>query len=181
MLGSLAGAPLAAAAMPSIAAAAAAAQATAPLAASEEFPKLAIASMEEGAAGVVTFFTPGQLDALRKLGDLIVPAVNGRPAASEAGVAEFLDFLLRQSPAPVQSLYRDGLDRLMRDGVSERTLAPLKSAWTYQGPTDRFAQFLERAKMDIIQATTNSREWAEAQGRGRRGNSPSGYYWRSLE
>lgn len=180
MLGSLAGAPLAAAALPSVAAAAPA-QATAPVANTEEFPKINTASMEEGAAGVATFFTAPQLEALRKLGDAIMPASNGRPAASDAGVAEFLDFLIRQSPPPLQSLYRDGLDRLVRDGVSGTTLAPLKSPWTYAGPADRFAQFLERAKMDILQATTNSREWAEAQGRGRRGSSPGGYYWRSLD
>lgn len=181
MLGSLAGAPLAAAAIPSIASAAAQATTAPAAAASEEFPKLTSASMEDGAAGVVTFFTAAQLDALRKLGDLIMPAANGRPAASDAGVPEFLDFLIRQSPPPVQSLYREGLDRLVRDGVSERSLAPLKNPWSYAGPADRFAQFLERAKMDILQATTNSREWAEAQGRGRRGSSPSGYYWRSLD
>ena len=162
-------------------AAAAAAQSVTTAAAPEEFPKLRVASVESGAAGRPTLFSSAQLDALAKLGDAIVPSVAGRPAASQAGVPEFLDFLIGQSSKDVQDLYREGLDRLSRDGVNERTLAPLKEAWVYAGPADRFAQFLQRAKIDIIQATTNSHEWADSLGRGRRGSAPTGYYWRSLD
>ena len=147
----------------------------------DEFPKLAVASVEAGAAGVPAFFTPSQMEALRKLEDMIVPASATRPAASRTGTAEFLDFLIGQSPQPVQDLYRQGLDRLARDGVNERTLAPLGEAWTYAGPADPFSQFLQRAKADIFQATINSREWAESLGRGRRGSAPTGYFWRSLD
>jgi hypothetical protein len=158
-----------------------AAAAAAQSATSEEFPKLAAASVESGAAGVPVFFTTQQLEVLAKLGDVIVPRIGDRPAASQAGVPEFLDFLVSQSPQPVQQLYRDGVERLVREGVNERTLAPLKDAWSYAGPADRYAQFLQRAKADVIQATTSSREWAESLGRGRRGSAPSGYYWRSLD
>ena len=163
------------------AAAAAAQSVTTAPAAPEEFPKLRVASVESGAAGTPRFFSGAQLDALAKLGDAIVPPVGGRPAASQAGVPEFLDFLIGQSPQDAQELYRAGLDRLARDGVNERTLTPLKEAWTHAGPADRFAQFLQRAKTDILQATTNSHEWADSLGRGRRGSAPTGYYWRSLD
>ena len=164
--------PAASAAVPAMAAQAATA---------DDFPKLAVASVEAGAAGLPGFFTAPQLEALRKLEDAIVPSGATRPAASQAGVAEFLDFLVGQSPQPVQDLYRQGLDRLARDGVNERTLAPLKEAWTYAGPAGPFAQFLHRAKADIVQATINSREWADSLGRGRRGSAPTGYFWRSLD
>lgn len=137
--------------------------------------------MDGSAAGLATFFSPVQLETLRNLGDAIVPASGNRPSASVAGVAEFLDFLVSQSPRDVQDLYREGLDRLAREGVTPQTLAPLGEAWTYAGPTDRFAQFLQRAKADVFQATVSSREWAESLGRGRRGSAPSGYYWRSLD
>ncbi len=147
----------------------------------EEIPKLKTASTEPGAAGLPSFFSKPQLDTLVKLGDAMVPASASRPAASQAGVPEFLDFLIGRSPAPVQELYREGLDRLSREGVTDATLAPLKDAWTYAGPQDRFAQFLQRAKADIIQATMNSRAWAESLGRGRRGSAPTGTYWRSLD
>jgi hypothetical protein len=130
---------------------------------------------------MVTFFSKPQFEALVKLGDAIVPHIGERPSASQAGVPEFLDFLVSQSPADVQELYRKGLDQLARDGVTAQTLAPLGEGWSYAGPADRFAQFLQRAKADIVQATTSSREWAESLGRGRRGASPSGYYWRSLD
>src|SRR5262249_25234493 len=159
-------------------AAAAAAQSAARPVASEEFPKLAVASLESGANGITTFFTAQQLDALKKLGDAIVPHVGERPSATQASVPGFLGFLIGQAPKVTQDLYREGLDRLVREGVNDQTLAPLRDAWTYAGPSDRFAQFLQRAKADIVQATTSSREWAESLGRGRRGSSPSGYYWR---
>jgi Gluconate 2-dehydrogenase subunit 3 len=162
-------------------AAAAAAQSVNPAASSEEYPKLTVDSVESTATGVSRFFSKTQFEALTGLADAIVPASANRPAASQAGVAEFLDFLIGQSPSPVQELYRQGLDRLAREGVSDRTLSPLTEAWTYSGPTDRFAEFLQRAKGDIIQAAMNSREWAESLGRGRRGSAPTGYYWRSLD
>ncbi len=160
------------------AAAAAAQSAPSP---SDEFPKLTVASVESAASGVLRFFSQPQFEALTKLADRIVPASASRPAASQAGVPEFLDFLVSQSPAPAQELYREGLDRLARDGVNDATLAPLQDAWTYQGPHDRYAQFLQRAKGDIVQAAVSSREWAESLGRGRRGSTPTGYYWRSLD
>ena len=147
----------------------------------EEIPKITVASTEAVASGVLRFFTKAQFEALTKLADIIVPASSSRPSASQAGVPEFLDFLAGQSQEPVQSLYRQGLDRLSRQGVTDAALAPLKAAWTYAGPPDPFAQFLQRAKADILQATINSREWAESLGRGRRGSAPTGYYWRSLD
>jgi len=127
------------------------------------------------------FFSKAQFDALVKLADAILPAAGNRPSASQAGAPEFLDFLVSQSPANVQELYREGLEHLASAGVGSSTLAPLEQPWSYAGPGDRFAQFLDRAKADIFQATVNSREWAESLGRGRRGSAPTGYFWRSLD
>ena len=163
-------------------AAAAAAQSAAPLKqAADELPKLTTASIEPAAAGMPGFFSKAQYEALAKLSDAIMPRAGGRPSATQASVPEFLDFLVGQSPAAVQELYREGLDRLAGDGVNEQALAALHAPWSYAGPSDRYAQFLQRAKTDILQATVSSREWAESLGRGRRGSTPSGYYWRSLE
>jgi hypothetical protein len=137
--------------------------------------------VEAGAAGLAGYFSKAQFEALVKLSEAIVPAGATRPSAGQAGVPEFLDFLVSQSPEAVQELYRQGLDRLAATGINEHALAPLKEAWSYTGPSDSYAQFLHRAKSDIIQATANSREWAESLGRGRRASAPSGYYWRSLD
>jgi hypothetical protein len=149
----------------------------------DQSPAVATTGPESVADGVPRFFTPPQLAALRRLGDAIAPAGAGRVSASQAGVAEFLDFLVRESPAPLQKLYRDGLDKLAAAGDNiQPLLAPLKSKWTYKGPADPFARFLEQAKSDILQATSNSREQAEAGGRGRRGSGGmTNYFWRAVE
>ena len=56
-------------------------------------------------------------------------------------------------------------------------LAPLKEPWTYAAPADPFVRFLRAAKEDLIAATLNSREFAEAQtARGGRA-SGMGTYW----
>lgn len=170
LLQSLAAAP-AAAALP------AAAQSGAP----ESLPKLSVTAPDAAALGVPRFFTSRQFAALRQLGDALVPAFQGRPSASQAGAPEFLDFLLSQSPAPMQQLYRDGLDRLAAEGVSERTLSSLQAPYSYQPPADPFARFLLQAKSDFLQATSNSREYAQASGRGRRGATATGYLWRNLD
>ena len=57
------------------------------------------------------FFDAAQFAALRRLGQILVPARPNAPGAIEAEAAEFLDFLIGQSPADRQSLYRDGTTR----------------------------------------------------------------------
>src|SRR5689334_2739551 len=82
---------------------------------SSEIPKLATVATDAAADPHVTFFSPPQLAAMRKLADMLVPSADGRPSASQANVPEFLDFLIGQSPAERQKLYREGLDRLQAD------------------------------------------------------------------
>ncbi len=149
----------------------------------EQVPKLALTSVESVAESVVRFFTPAQFAALKRLGDAIIPAGTARPSASAAGAAEFLDFLIRESPPATQRLYRDGLDRLAAAGSNfDALLEPLNAKWTYNGPSDPFAQFLAQVKSDLLQATINSREFAEMAGRGRRGaGGMTNYYWRAVE
>ena len=139
---------------------------------------------------VVRFFNPPQMAALRRLGDLLMPAMNGSPSASEAHVPEFLDFLLAESPADRQQVYRAGLDALnasarkrfgkpfgeIEAAQAEELLRPLTEPWTYDPPADPIAKFLRAAKLEVRTATMNSAEWsAAAQASGRRG--ASGLYW----
>jgi hypothetical protein len=161
----------------------------------QETPKLATAAADAVADGVRRYFSAPQYAALQKLGDLLVPAAAGRPNASQAHDAEFLDFLISQSPADRQSLYRDGLDRL-QSGAQARygkpfeqlsaeqavaLLAPIEQPWTYAPPADPFARFLHAAKDDFIQATVNSREFAEAQTVAGRRAPGLGMYWYPVE
>ena len=161
----------------------------------QEIPKLATSNAEAVGDAVARYFSAPQMAALRRLGDLVVPAASNHPGAREAKAAEFLDFLLSQSPADRQSLYRAGLDRLQ--GESQRrfgapfekitaqqadtVLAPMHAAWTYAAPADPFALFLREAKEDLLEATVNSREYAEAQAAAGRRGTGIGTYWYPVE
>ena len=112
------------------------------------------------------------------------------PGALDAHAPEFLDFLVGESPASVQTLYRSGLDTLnsratakyrrvfaaLDAGQADTLLEPLRLAWTWKEPADSFANFLRHAKADVLTATVNSREW-NAVGRG----GGAGTYWLPAE
>jgi hypothetical protein len=160
-----------------------------------ETPKLATTAADAVADATHRYFSAPQYAALEKLGDLVVPAAAARPSASAAHDAAFLDFLISQSPPDRQALYRSGLDRLQSDArarfgkpfealTSEQAaalLAPLEQPWTYAAPADAFAGFLRAAKDDFIQATVNSREFAEAQTSAGRRAPGLGSYWYPVE
>lgn len=159
----------------------------------EETPKLATNVPGSVAAGVPRFFTKEQFETLKTLGQILVPSINGRPGATEAHAAEFLDFLLSQSPSSRQTLYKEGLNRLQQDSQrshskpfakltaaqADSILTPLRESWTYHGPADAFARFLLAAKDDFLVATINSSESAAA-GQSRRG-AGVGTYWYPVE
>ena len=157
----------------------------------DDLPKLATLAGDAVGDTTSKYFSPPEMAALARLGDLLVPATGGRPGASQAKAAEFLDFLISQSPPERQKLYKQGLDKLQSEAQrrhgkwfealtahdAEALLVPLKEPWTYAAPADPFARFLRAAKEDLIAATMNSREFAEAQSaRGGRA-SGMGTYW----
>jgi hypothetical protein len=150
---------------------------------------------DAAAEPVLHFFTAQQFAALRKLSELLMPPVNGAPGALEARVPEFLDFLLSQSPAERQQLYRNGLEglnaqarkrfsKLFADvdtGQADMLLTPLRDLWTYDAPSDPVAAFLRAAKDDVRRATTNSREWNLAASAGRTRGGGGGLYWLPID
>jgi hypothetical protein len=123
------------------------------------------------------FFTPEQFAALDRLGTLLMPPMGGNPGARDCHAAEFLDFLLGQSPRDRQVVYQAGLDGLngqakkrfrkpfaeVEAAEAEDLLAPLKRTWSY-APADPVEKFLRVAHDDLRTATQNSREWAVATG-----------------
>ena len=173
----------------------AAAQYSSPSAPSSELPKLTETAPDAVAGGVRTLFTVEQMAALNRLAELLVPAFSGRPGAVECRAVDFLDFLLKSSSEGRQSLYRNGLDRLNSESLrlhrkpfaqiepssAATILAPLGAQWTYETPSDPFAQFLREAKEDLLQATTNSREFAQAMSRRSRAASGINAYWLPLD
>ena len=133
---------------------------------------------------------PVEYATLRRLCGLMVPAVGGRPGAIEAGVPEFLDFLISQSPSTRQNLYRSGLDLMDKEARKQSAkafadqsdseaavqLQPLRQS---SSAGETASLFLQAAKEDILRATFNSREWAAASTQ-RRG-SATGTYWRTID
>ena len=159
---------------------------------SGEAVALPLALAEEVAEPVTRFFTPEEMAAFRRLADSLVPRTR-TPGALDAGAPEFLDFYLGQSPASQQTLYREGLARLLSEarrhfgkalaelGANEldKLLAPLRQPWTAGSAPDPLAGFLRAAKDDLLRATINSRAWALAT-EGRR-RSTGATYWYPVE
>src|SRR5215510_9397519 len=77
---------------------------------------LAFASQQASAtAGAQTrTLTPAQADVISALASRILPAVDGRPGAREAGALYFIDRALSTFNAPQRSLYVDGISDLNR-------------------------------------------------------------------
>ncbi len=163
----------------------------------EDTTKLEVTAADVAADMTPHFFNADQFSALQKLSEILMPPLKGAPGAIEAKAPEFLDFLIGESPADRQSVYRNGLDALngqakkrfnltfakLTEGQAVQLMEPLKQPWTYDPPADPLAKFLRVAKQDVRTATVNSREYgaANAGGGGGRRNSGTGLYWNSLD
>lgn len=159
-----------------------------------ETMKLALTSPDQVGQPVRRFFSQEEFAALERLADVLAPAYQQQPSAKDAGAPAFLDFLLDESNKERQSLYRDGLRALQAaskkqfnkpfqatdTAQADTLIATLRGEWSYQPPSDALARFLVSAKADLLQATQNSRQWANSAGR-RRGASGSGTYWYTIE
>jgi hypothetical protein len=142
-------------------------------AAAAEVVRLEPVPHDAAGAPVPHFFTAVEMATLKRLSDVILPALNGRPGALEAHVPEFLDFLIGQSPAERQAIYRKGLAGLEHQAQAQfkkafaaletpqvdTLMAPLRKPWTFVPPTEPVARLLREAKADVRTATMNSREW----------------------
>src|SRR4029450_11199562 len=65
-------------------------------------PKLALNAPDAVAAAPPRFFDASGFSAMRRLGEILVPSRQNAPGAIEAEAAEFLDFLIGQSPVDRQ-------------------------------------------------------------------------------
>lgn len=162
---------------------------------SSETPKTLTTEADAASDPVVKTFNESQFSALRKLGEIVMPASDSTPGALEAEAAEFLDFLIGVSPVDRIALYRSGLDRLNAEAQQKYhksfgeitleqaspILAPLREPWSYRGPSDSFAKFLLAAKSDLLTATANSREYITVVSQRRRGAGGVGQYWYPTE
>jgi hypothetical protein len=160
----------------------------------EESPKIELSVPDANAEPVARFFTKDQFAALTHLSELFEPSTPQTPGAREAHAAEFLDFLISQSPSVRQTLYRTGLDRLNSDSAhrynrpfaaldsqqSAAILEPLRRPWTYEDPSDPLENFLRAARTDILEATRNSYEFISVVSKRSRNASGVGEFWYPL-
>jgi hypothetical protein len=161
----------------------------------EEVPKLEFAVHDDAGEMTPRFFNAQQFAALRRLSDILMPAIKDAPGALAAHAPEFLDFLIGASPTDRRQLYTSGLDLLNAQAAKQfhkpfsevdlsqanALLAPLRQAWTYEPPADPLAHFLRAAKHDVRTATVNSREWSSANSAGSRRAGGMGQYWYPIE
>ena len=147
------------------------------------------------------FFSAEQFSTLRKLGEVMVPAIKSNPGALEAGAPEFLDFLLSVSPAERQQSYCRGLDGLNSQARTKfqksfaeldaeqagMVLKPLLTVrpWPEDLPHEPLQKFIAQVHEDLRTATMNSREWAaaaEKSGHRFTGRARGmGMYWRPID
>lgn len=166
-----------------------------PLSPIKDVPVIEATIADATAEMVPHFFNAQQFAALRKLSDIIMPAVGVSPGALDASAPEFLDFLIAASSEERQRLYRTGLDTLNAQAATrfskpfaevdasqaDALLVALRQRWTYEPPADPLARFLQAAKQDVRNATMNSREWSTAGAASSRRAGGVGQYWYQIE
>ena len=160
-----------------------------------ETPVTPIAAADTAADMLVRTFDAEQFSALVKFSVLVAPSQEDVPGAREANVAEFLDFLIGQSPEKTIALYKQGLDQLNAEarklygkpfvGLSsdeaKPILASLDEPWQFDNPGQILPKFLRTARGDIIRATLNSRSYIDAVSQSRRSRQGSGLYWYPIQ
>jgi hypothetical protein len=157
-------------------------------------PVLKTVSSVAAATPEPSFFSAAQLSALRRLSDMFMPAMDGKPGALDAGSAEFLDFYVGVSNLSHQQFYKSGLDGLNTQAKAKfgKTFADLsktdadsivKPMFKPRGPIQGslgLGPFINRAYQDIWTVTVNSPAWAEsARAAGLRVGTP--LYWRKVD
>ena len=145
----------------------------------------------------LNFFSPLQMETLRRLSDVLMPADSVRPGALEAKTPQFLDFLIGNSSDERKQAYSLGLDWLESSAQTkfkkpfahldateaDALLKPWLRTWmTDHPPTEPHAGFLGVAHDDIRTATINSKAWKNATNTAVVDErTPDGLYWSPID
>jgi hypothetical protein len=142
------------------------------------------------------YFRTEHMATLRKLGEILLPPMNGYPGSTQASAPEFLDFLISVSPHDRQQMYRHGLDRLNSEarkqfGIpfakanaqqADALIRPWLRTWMVDHPpTEPFAHFINVAHEDIRTATMNSQLWSIAATSAGERAPGIGLYWSPID
>jgi hypothetical protein len=135
-----------------------------------------------------------QFATLRRLSDLLLPALPPNPGALAAQAPEFIDNYLASCATDRQQLYRDGLDDLEKqaqarfrkrfaDLTAAEADAIVKPLFSPRGPAMSVVDlgpFINRVLQDVRTVTMNSPQWAAAQAAA--GNPVTRLlYWRNVD
>jgi len=141
------------------------------------------------------FFTPQQMATLVRLSDVLLPPLDSRPGAVQAGTPLFLDFLIGSSPDARKKVYTGGLNWLESEsqkaykkpfakldtGQVDALLKPWLRTWMNDHPpTEQHAGFVNIAHDDIRTATVNSKAWSDAPADPDE-RTAAGLYWYPIE
>jgi hypothetical protein len=145
---------------------------------------------------VASFFTSTQLATFTRLSDLLLPPLDNKPGALQAGTPMFLDFLIGSSPTPRKKVYSGGLDWLDAEAKTKYKLPfaqlgaaqadtlikPWLRTWmTDHPPTEQHADFINIVHEDIRIATMNSKAWDDADVAAGQDWVTGGLYWSPIE
>ncbi len=138
------------------------------------------------------FLTERQFSTLRRLCEIFQPPMKGYPGALEAGVPEFLDFLIGVSPAERQQSFQAGLNRLDAEAQqrfgqplaavtaaqADQLIRPWLRTWmSDHPPTEPYENFINLVHEDIRTATENSQVWSDAVRRSGKETPNVDLYW----
>jgi Gluconate 2-dehydrogenase subunit 3 len=124
-----------------------------------EAAQKALAKRQAGAAAP-KLFTPAQHRTVDVLSELIIPADERSPGAKAAQVADYIDFVLSESPADAQTLWTEGLAAL--DAAST---AQHGKAFADSTPEQQTALLTDIAKNEFNPTTPLEKFFREAKGR----------------
>jgi hypothetical protein len=142
------------------------------------------------------FFNATQTASLRHLSELFQPGYKGAPGAIEAGVPDFLDFLIGVSPDDRKHMYQSGLDQLesesqkqfhkpfatLEAAEADQILRPAMRTWmSDHPPEDTFLRFVNVAHQEIRMATENSQAWSDWNHAAGRSTPNVDLYWYPVE
>ncbi|MEZ5365045.1 MAG: gluconate 2-dehydrogenase subunit 3 family protein [Bryobacterales bacterium] len=171
---------------------------TSTTASAEEATPVTTELLDVAGPTVPGYFDERRLASLRRICELFMPPMDGKPGAIDVEVPEFLDFYVSQSPDWRRQVYDAGLDTLhsvalakfgktfaeLSDAQADQIIAkPLEVQWAPTLPDDALAAFLREAKMDVMHATMNARDYADAarNERGRSSVRSASLYWYRVE
>jgi len=108
--------------------------------------------------------TPAQADVISALAARILPAVDGRPGAREAGALYFIDRALSTFNAPQRQLYVDGISDLNRRAQAKGASAAIFAALTASQQDEVIREvertpFFQAVRVDTIVGTFALPTW----------------------